>query len=108
MRLLIAIFLVSMFSCKGQGEPSFDCDAFLAQKIIFSEDADIDSLFNEFQKFKKCGVSEEDAEYLLTGPVIGASMVELANVKGSDITYGNVLDMLLEKKILLDKARSAE
>lgn len=105
MRYLVAILIILLYSCAEDSEKPFDCDAFLSQRIFISDHVNTDSLFSEFQKFKKCGLSEKDAEYLLTGPILGTAMVELANEGKSDITYKDMLDKILEYKKALNKAK---
>lgn len=94
--LAIVIGASSGCASKDRGKTTFNCDTFLAQKIVITNETNTDSLLNEFQKLKHCGISDEDAKYLLSGPVLGTVMVKLANEKGSDITFGDFLTALTE------------
>jgi hypothetical protein len=104
---LTILFTILFFISNAQN--NLDCDKKLLAKEIDLKMNNLEEFQSEFSKLKNCGLDSLDVKIFSNNSVLGSVLISIASSsKNEKITYGNLLDKLLEIKNTKDYLRARE
>jgi len=101
--------IFSIFFLISNAQNNLDCDKKLLAKEIDIKINNLEEFQKDFSKLKNCGLDSLDVKIFSNNSVLGSILISIASSSENEkITYGNLLDKLLEIKETKDYLKLKE